>query len=293
MNTESVMSADDKLCNTTKVHDVSGFLQWVKKMHSVTNESGLDFQRNRVFYRGQASSSWKLVPAIFRKENIGLSEHQIYQEACRRLWHELQSYDTYLDKLVYFQHYGLPTRLLDVTSNPLVALYFACCYTSANEVESKDGIVYCTNNMEDNSLLAELRAKELFMGAPDITYYLNIYEKKEQLFFEENYIRPIFFNPPASNLRVNYQNGAFIMAPILASRPTDINSLKLFQGDLSNVFDGRTAIIPCNHKESILQELAELGIDKGTLFVDAASKLESIVQGARRNSFLLMYNKNN
>lgn len=35
------------------------------------------------------------------------------------------------------QHYGLPTRLLDWTYNPLIALYFACCSNF-----DKDGIVY-------------------------------------------------------------------------------------------------------------------------------------------------------
>ena len=33
---------------------------------------------------------------------------------------------TALDYLVVLQHYSFPTRLLDFTENPLVALYMAC-----------------------------------------------------------------------------------------------------------------------------------------------------------------------
>ncbi|VFI63678.1 hypothetical protein LAP9571_02887 [Lactiplantibacillus plantarum] len=41
----------------------------------------------------------------------------------------------------YMQHFGLPTRLLDVTTNALVALYFACQSHLDSEGYETDGIV--------------------------------------------------------------------------------------------------------------------------------------------------------
>jgi hypothetical protein len=45
--------------------------------------------------------------------------------------------DSYIENLKEMQHYGLPTRMLDITSNPLVALYFCCAGTTEKNVDGE------------------------------------------------------------------------------------------------------------------------------------------------------------
>ena len=79
-----------------------------------------------IFYRGHAHKDWDLIPSILRDPKLVKKEHQLFRDMVA---HEPQSFlecKSALDYLVQMQHYGLPTRLLDVTMNPLVALYLAC-----------------------------------------------------------------------------------------------------------------------------------------------------------------------
>lgn len=82
-----------------------------------------EFHSHRFFYRGVSNKDYKLVSGIYRnnekEENFYFRELQV---RCPNILAHLKNFN----KLTYMQHYGSPTRLLDITANPLVGLYFAC-----------------------------------------------------------------------------------------------------------------------------------------------------------------------
>ena len=122
------------------IENFQDYLSLIQKINEKLQNEKKDY-KNQIFYRGQSSINYDLEPSIFRKGAKKI-EQDIYLKILSECSNDFNKEMTHIDRLSKMQHYGVPTRLLDVTTNPLVALYFAC---ESEKNKSEDGRIYVFN----------------------------------------------------------------------------------------------------------------------------------------------------
>ena len=118
---------------TVKITTLLSFITQIQKFESQSDHT--------YFYRGHSDSRYKLQPSIYRNHGYLENEDVMFNELITHNPSEFLSCRNAIDYLVKMQHYGLPTRLLDITTNPLISLFFACSDVKADVINLKKGEV--------------------------------------------------------------------------------------------------------------------------------------------------------
>ncbi len=271
--------------NELSIIKLSDYINAIEKLKSYyPNSAILNNPLSLPFlYRGHANKDYQLIPGLFRKQedksdksgssatNFTYLSYGSENEVLHCFMHEARNYINISEKEIcrwaeYAQHYGVPTRFLDWSKNPLVALYFAC-----RDQTDKDGKVWLlhSKNYDDNYP----RENETLRG------------KTRQEIAEgliKNIVKcdtPLLYTPFYVDSRMSAQSSYFMVwgdnkesfeqqfadYKYRMQLPATDNGTRMYGEHEMEAFLF-SFIIPADRKQYLLRELDTVGINEKTLF---------------------------
>lgn len=289
--------------------------------HYEDNSEGTSFGNGfRFYFRGERVGSWPLRPSVMRnlpKKGFVFCEREgeMLLELMSKRPEDFIGATSALSQLVVAQQHGLKTRLLDITQNPLVALFHACEHRSTRNnsngilhvfvvpkciVKSfdSDAISVVANfaklpRFEQKRLLGNSVNNNESIQAQKMGYsydysrimrrlYHHIRREKphfKKLIDMRDLFRVFVVEPQQLFERIRVQSGAFLVSAFHERFEKD---QILVHNKNTPVYDHYKLIVPATSKKKILDELRLLNIKREVLFPGLDETAAAIVGGGSK-----------
>jgi hypothetical protein len=221
-----------------------------------------------VWFRGQADAAWSLTPSIyrapFRAEHEAMLTTRFKQNALPML--AVRPASSW-EWMFLMRHHGCPTRLLDWSESPLVAIYFACGVEGPTEC--CDAVLWCLSPTTFNAQWGMAGLHENDIPAFGVSPLLEDYSP------DRIASNPAMRRQPAAAIAAREAGRMSAQQSVFTVHHTRTDPIESY-GDQSHLW---RLIIPAARKSVIRQELAVLGVNRLSVFPD----LDSVAQIARES----------
>lgn len=277
-----------------RIESLEEYINIVLKEFSKRKLNSL-YEKPRVFFRGHNRDDYELLPSLARritdKDELTFVrfEKEMIQDARLHNPDEFNKGRYPFSLLARMQHFGLPTRLLDITENALVALYFSC-----KGMYEHDGKIFCFQKEQKEvhsayslhvNLIASIAEKEAYTHTPiqdfwdEIKYDDYIPKKYLEKPFEkiekkiiDSISTPLLVLPEMSTERQKRQQAAFIIYPNkIQNRGIEGNAI-----NTSDLMAEKEIVVNNARKRKILEQLRLLGISEPFLFPETDKACSAI-----------------